>query len=68
MSEQLRKSGPIGKSGSQSGVVASDNKMLANVTARESAAHNSAANVQTKHVTTHKAFGELGGKGHGGSM
>lgn len=66
--EQLRKSGPIGQGNSAKGVVASNDRMLSNTTARETAAHNTGDNKQTKHTTTHKSFGELGGKGHGGSI
>ena len=64
--ESLRKGGPIG-SGGQSGKDVKATSHL-NTTARETAAHNSATNEQTKHTTSKKGYGELGGKGHGGSM
>lgn len=65
--ESLRKGGPIGKGGA-SGKSAMSSPGLANTSARETPAHNSATNTQTKHSTSHKPFGELGGKGHGGAM
>lgn len=64
--ESLRKGGPIG-SGGQSGKDVKSTSML-NTTARETAAHNTATNVQTKHTTGGKNYGTLGGKGHGGAM
>lgn len=64
--ESLRKGGPIG-SGNQGGRDVKSTAHL-NTTARETAAHNSATNVQTKHTTSGKTMGTLGGKGHGGAM
>jgi hypothetical protein len=64
--DSLRKGGPIGQS--TSGSSESGNTKLMNTTARETPAHNSGDNKQTKHTTSHKPYGELGGKGHGGSM
>lgn len=64
--ESLRKGGPVG-SGNQSGKDVKSTSML-NSTARETAAHNSATNEVTKHTTTKKGFGELGGRGHGGAQ
>ena len=66
--ESLRKGGPIGQGAGASGKEAKSTAGLSNTTARETPAHNSAQNVQTKHATSHKGFGELGGKGHGGSL
>jgi len=63
LGSDLRKSGPIGK-GSTS--PSSDEKLLS-PTARETPAHNSGDNTQTKHTTSGKGFGELGGKGMGGA-
>ena len=65
--ESLRKGGPIGEGGTN-GKDAKSSPGLSNTSARESPAHNTATNVQTKHTHSHKPFGELGGKGHGGSM
>lgn len=64
--ESLRKGGPIGGGGATGKDVTSTSHL--NTTARETPAHNSATNVQTKHTTTKKGFGELGGRGHGGAM
>jgi hypothetical protein len=64
---ELRKGGPIGKGGT-GGKSATSSPGISNTSARESVAHNSATNSQTKHSTSHKPFGELGGKGHGGSL
>lgn len=65
--ESLRKGGPIGKGG-MTGKSADTSPMLANTSARETPAHNSSDNKQTKHTTSHKPFGELGAQGHGGSL
>lgn len=64
--ESLRKGGPIGQ-GNQGGKDVKSTSML-NTTARETAAHNTATNELTKHSTSKKGYGELGGKGHGGAM
>jgi hypothetical protein len=64
--DSLRKSGPIGNGGMSGKDVKSTSHL--NHTARETPGHNSADNVQTKHTTSKKAWGELGGKGHGGSL
>jgi len=64
--KSLRTQGPIGQGGTK-GVDVTTTSML-NTTARETPAHNSGDNKQTKHSTSHKGFGELGGKGHGGAM
>lgn len=64
--DSLRKGGPIGQGG-QNGKPVESTGML-NPTARQTPAHNDGNNVQTKHTTSHKGYGELGGKGHGGSM
>lgn len=64
--DSLRKGGPIG----QGGMSGKDVKSTAhlNTTARETPAHNTATNTQTKHTTSKKGYGELGGRGHGGAM
>lgn len=61
--QDLRKNGPVGKGDTPAG---NDTKLLS-PHARESAAHNSGENSQTKHTTSSKGFGDLGGKGHGGA-
>jgi hypothetical protein len=66
--DSLRKGGPIGQGASAGKSDAMRSPGLANTTAREHAEHNSATNSQTKHVTSHKSFGALGGMGHGGSV
>lgn len=63
--DSLRKNGPIGMGGAK-GVDVTTTSML-NTTAREAAVHNSADNKQTKDVSSHKPFGELGGRGMGGA-
>jgi hypothetical protein len=63
--ESLRKSGPIGEGGSAAG---SDEKLLSH-TARETPAHNSGENTQTKFIHSGGVpTNDLGGKGHGGSV
>ena len=64
--DSLRKGGPIGSGGTGGKDVKSTAHL--NTSARETPAHNSATNTQTKHTTSHKPYGELGGKGHGGAM
>jgi hypothetical protein len=63
--QNLRSEGPVGKGG-QKPVDVKSTAML-NTSARESAAHNTSNNTQGKHITTHKPYGGLGAKGHGGA-
>jgi hypothetical protein len=63
--ESLRKTGPIGEGGGQA---SSDEKLLSK-TARETPAHNSGENTQTKFIHSGGVpTDNLGAKGHGGSL
>lgn len=65
-STSLRKNGPIGQ-GASNGVDSENSPGLTNTTARSAPAHNDAVNVQTKETSSHKPYGELGGRGMGGA-
>lgn len=66
MSSQYRQGVQQTEVSSGSAKSAFDTPGLSNTTARETSVHNVSANVTRKETKTHKPFGALGAKGHGG--
>ena len=63
--QNLRSSGPVGKGDTKGSDV--KNTAMLNTTARPTPAHNDGVNTQGKYTTSHKPYGALGAKGHGGA-